>query len=146
MIVYKKGDLFQAPENILAHGCNCAGGFGSGIAGQIAIKYPMARFEYMKKYENEGWVLGDVQFSPQSDKKIIANCATQQKFFPRNVCHADYDAIRKALTEVKNVAKAAGSSIAMPKIGAGLAGGDWNIIKNILDEVFDDYDVTVYEL
>lgn len=36
-------------------------------------------------------------------------------------------------------------TIAIPKIGAGLAGGDWETIRPILEEVFNDYDLTIYE-
>jgi O-acetyl-ADP-ribose deacetylase (regulator of RNase III) len=51
-----------------------------------------------------------------------------------------------AMHRLKAFAKSSNLSIAIPKIGAGLAGGDWKIIGPILDEVFSDYDVTVYEL
>jgi O-acetyl-ADP-ribose deacetylase (regulator of RNase III) len=146
MVIYKKGDLFQAPETIIAHGCNCSGGFGSGIAGQMAKYHPKAKIAYLEKYKEEySWNLGEVQFV-FSNSKIIANCATQFAYFPRTICHADYTAIEMAMNEVKKYAKLSRLTIAMPKIGAGLAGGDWNIIRAILEKVFDDYDVAVYEL
>jgi hypothetical protein len=34
----------------------------------------------------------------------------------------------------------------MPKIGAGLAGGDWEKIEEIINSVFDKRDIFVYEL
>ena len=43
MIHYAKGDLFDTDHQIIAHGCNCRGGYGAGIAGQMAKKYPKAR-------------------------------------------------------------------------------------------------------
>ncbi|EGL17721.1 hypothetical protein HMPREF9413_4472 [Paenibacillus sp. HGF7] len=37
-------------------------------------------------------------------------------------------------------------SIALPyNIGCGLAGGDWDIVEQIIEEVFIDYDVTLYK-
>lgn len=36
--------------------------------------------------------------------------------------------------------------IGLPKIGAGLGGGDWAVIEEIINNVFDGYDVTVYEI
>lgn len=36
--------------------------------------------------------------------------------------------------------------IAFPKIGAGLAHGDWDVIKNIINEVFPMKEVKVYVL
>jgi O-acetyl-ADP-ribose deacetylase (regulator of RNase III) len=146
MVIYKKGDLFEAPEDILAHGCNCRNGYGSGVAGLMAKKFPKAKYYYHEKFEEEGWKLGDVQFVSVYGARYIANCATQDGYLPRGVVHADYGAITLAMTTVKLFAKENKLSIAMPKIGAGLAGGDWNVIKLMLEVVFDDYDVTVYEL
>jgi hypothetical protein len=47
---------------------------------------------------------------------------------------------------VKDFGKRMGYTLVAPKIGAGLAGGDWKIIKEILEGVFFDYDLTVYYL
>lgn len=146
MVNYIQGDLFSTKADIIAHGCNCRGGFGSGVAKIVATKYPKARHYYLDKHEEEGWKLGDVQFVRQWNDKIIANCATQDGYLPRGICHADYPAIRKAMTTVKEYARAKNLSIAIPKIGAGLAGGDWQVIEKILEEVFSDYDITVYYL
>lgn len=146
MIKFVKGDLFDSKADILAHGVNCKGAFGSGVARTMAIKYPKARHYYLEKYDEEGWELGDVQFVNVVGGKVIANCATQDGFLPRDVCHADYEAIRSCMLQVKAFAKPNYRTIAIPKIGAGLAGGSWDIIEKILKEVFDDYDITVYYL
>ena len=76
----------------------------------------------------------------------MANCATQHRYLPRGVCHADYNAIRSCMVTVKDYAKLRNLTIAMPKIGAGLAGGDWGLIEQILNDVFQDFDVSVYFL
>lgn len=146
MVKYIEGDLFETDCDLIAHGCNCRGGFGSGVAYTMAQTYPKARDYYLDKYEEDGWKLGDVQMVLQRDGKYIANCATQDAYLPRGVQHASYDAILECMQKVKRFAQLKGLSIAMPKIGAGLAGGDWNIIETILETVFVDYDVTVYYL
>lgn len=146
MIRYVKGDLFDTECDIIAHGCNCRGGYGSGVAYTMAKKYPKARDMYLDKYDDEGWRLGDVQFVHTVSGKVIANCATQDAFLPRGVKHVDYKAIYFSMLKVKDFAKERGLSIAIPKIGAGLAGGDWQIIESTLEQVFSDYVVTVYYL
>jgi O-acetyl-ADP-ribose deacetylase (regulator of RNase III) len=146
MIHYVNGDLFDTDAEIIAHGCNCRGGYGSGVAGIMAKKYPKARHYYLDKYDEEGWKLGDVQFVTQWNGKVIANCATQDAYYPRDRVHADYDAIKICMEKVKQFAKSKNMKIAIPKIGAGLAGGDWNKIVSILNDVFSDYDVTIYYL
>lgn len=147
MIIYKKDNLLEATEDIIAHGCNISGGFGSGVAGQIAKQWPFAREAYLKIHRTRGWSLGEVQtFHVVTPYKIISNCITQKEYLPRGVCHADYNAIRTCMETVKRIGKNSNQSIAIPKIGCGLAGGDWNVVKEILEDVFQDYDVTVYEL
>jgi O-acetyl-ADP-ribose deacetylase (regulator of RNase III) len=143
MVYMVKGNVFESGANIIAHGCNTKGGFGSGVAGAMAEKYPAARNAYISKYKMEGWKLGDVQFVLASKSLVVANCATQNSYMPRGRCHANYSAIRTCMEKVRDFAKDHSYTIAIPKIGAGLAGGDWNKIKTILDEVFVDYDVTV---
>jgi O-acetyl-ADP-ribose deacetylase (regulator of RNase III) len=145
MVKIVKGDLFQADVDIIAHGTNCKNGFGSGVAGQMAKVHPRAKQEYHAKFFSEGWKLGDVQFV-FSGNKTIANCATQNEYFPRDKVHADYYSIRVCMEKVKLFAQTGDWSIGMPKIGCGLAGGDWSIVKGILDEVFTDYDITVFSL
>lgn len=148
MINYVQGDLFEAKVDLIAHGCNCRNGFGSGVAFHMSKKYPKAKAEFHDKFEDEGWRLGDVQFINLIDKdhKWVANCATQYAYLPRGVKHADYDAIRMAMTRVKEFCKSKNLSVAIPKIGAGLAGGDWAEIEKILEEVFSDYEINVYYL
>ena len=50
------------------------------------------------------------------------------------------------MEKVKRFAKSKNLTIAIPKIGAGLAGGDWDTIEGILKEIFTDYDITIYYL
>lgn len=145
MISYVKGDLFDGNVQLIAHGCNCKGGFGSGVAAIMAMKHPKARMGYMDKHNGEGWKLGDVQFV-SSNSQIIANCATQDHFFPRDRVHADYNAIKVCMQKVKEYAKLRNLSVGLPKIGAGLAGGNWAVIEQILNDVFQDYDCTVFYL
>lgn len=147
MVKMTQGNVFESGADIIGHGVNCKGGFGSGVAGVVAQKYPKARHRYLDKFQNEGWSLGDVQFVKVLGKQeYIANCATQFNYGYTGECNADYPAIRTCMEKVRDYAKANKFTVAIPKIGAGLAGGDWNIIKGILDEVFVDYDCTVYYL
>lgn len=148
MIKYIKGDLFQAPQTIIAHGCNCQGGFGSGVAGIMLRKYPEARNKYIQKHHAQGWKLGDIQII-STGNKIIVNCATQDRYGngqkDGNV-YCDYPAIKQVMIQLKALAIEKKAEIAIPKIGAGLANGDWNIIESIINEVFHDQDIFVYYL
>jgi O-acetyl-ADP-ribose deacetylase (regulator of RNase III) len=145
MILYKKGNLMQASEDIIAHGCNCINGFGSGVAGDISKEYPQAKIKYHEKFNTVGWKLGDVQIVKTKGKQI-ANCATQYEYYPRNKQHADYDAIQSCFNKLYTYSKNNNLTIAIPKIGAGLAGGDWIIIESIINRVFHDKEIVCYLL
>ena len=66
----------------------------------------------------------DIQF-------VILNAYTQYHWSGAGIL-ADYNAIREVFTAIKR--EFAGCKIAYPKIGAGLARGDWNVIAKIIDE------------
>lgn len=144
MIVYKYGDLLESDEKVIAHGCNCSGGFGSGFAKGVASKYPAAREAYLQRYNTRGWRLGDVQLFGVGDGSgvIIANCATQQRYGePDQGPYVSYPAIR---TVIRELAKSFPGGFAIPKIGAGRAGGNWDIISKIIEEESGDVEVRVY--
>lgn len=152
MIKYIKGDLLTTNCEIIAHGCNCSGGFGSGIAGLIAKKYPIVKENYLKKYWSvSGWALGDIQFNRVNtsfnEYKIIINCATQF-YYGREAkygkVYVSYEAIEIIMNKLYNYSKENNLKIAIPKIGAGLAGGDWKVIEKIINDIFIDIDIFCY--
>ena len=57
-----------------------------------------------------------------------------------------YDAIRAGLREVADFAARHEASVHMPRIGSGLAGGDWSTIEDIVTSELAELDVTVYDL
>lgn len=148
MINYKNGDVLLALENdeidVVAHGCNCQGGFGSGMAGQIARRWPHVRQAYLDLHNSGGTILGFFQPVAISESKFIINCGTQQAYLPRGVNHADYNAIDDIMDSLKLYTTNKLTRIGIPKIGAGLAGGDWSEIEKIISKYFSDRDITVY--
>lgn len=59
-----------------------------------------------------------------------------------------YEAIREGLRATAVFAREQGASVHMPRIGAGLGGGRWEVISAIIEEELADQDVevTVYDL
>ncbi len=150
MLKYVKGDLFQVKSGIIAHSVNCRGTFGRGVAGQIARLYPDVRTHYLKKYDEKGWNLGEVQFILMLNNEsefIFANVAGQDDYGTYKV-QVDYEALEDGLATVFTFAEEMCLPVAMPKIGCGLAGGDWERVERIITSLLMEYDVdvTVYEL
>jgi hypothetical protein len=53
----------------------------------------------------------------------------------------DYEALTMCMRKINHTFK--GERVGLPQIGAGLAGGDWNRIKQIIQTELKDCDVTV---
>ena len=153
MITYIHGDLFTTPDTVIVHGCNAAGVMGSGVAKTIKEKYPKA-FQDYHKFCTAGYKLEEVMgrniFSEQPDGKIIVNSITQPSYgraFGIRFC--SYDAIDDCMQRLFMECEERGIiSISMPKIGAGLGGGSWDVIEKIIEQHFlgSGINVNVYFL
>jgi O-acetyl-ADP-ribose deacetylase (regulator of RNase III) len=138
---FVKGDLLDAPEKIIAHGCNAQGVMGSGVALAIKNKYPSAYISYMKliKYckDNLKSPLCHCAVAFSKDK-IILNAITQEFYGRDGKQYVNYEAVTRSLARGIKALLAQGHDvrrIAIPKIGAGLGGGDWEIIKGLLADI-----------
>lgn len=141
MIYYKKGNLLECTETTIIHQVNCRGVMNSGVAKAIREAYPKVYTDYLE-LEASSTLLGCVQYV-EVDNKIIVNLFGQDNYRPRTVRHTSYDALEEGFRKIKRDLK---GNLAIPKIGCGLGGGDWRIVSAIIETVFDDRDVIVYEL
>jgi O-acetyl-ADP-ribose deacetylase (regulator of RNase III) len=138
---YRKGDCLDAQEIIVAHGCNAMGAMGSGFAKAVITRYPNNLVTYKEHHRTQGLRLGGVVWHDDYDQKLnmarlIANAITQPTYGTPGVQHVDYDAVRTSLTAVGKVAIDNGwDSVALPRIGADLGGGDWDTLTDIIEEV-----------
>lgn len=136
MIRYVDGDLVRDAENydVIIHGCNCFCTMGAGIAPQIKNKFPEAYAADCATVSGDRDKLGTITHTDTSSKPIVVNLYSQYGYNGRTHgdVDLDYDALRSGLKLVKE--KFSGKFIGMPRIGAGLAGGDWNIIEKIIEE------------
>jgi O-acetyl-ADP-ribose deacetylase (regulator of RNase III) len=141
-ITYVRGSLFKTKREIIAHSVNTIGLFGAGVAKQIATFYPKAKESYLKSFNRGDWSLGKVQFV-KCDDKIIANMATQNNVSKGDVQNTDYEACYEAFKKLLKYAKENGLGVALPKIGSGLGGGDWNEVEKQLLKAMAIYEVEV---
>ncbi|MNE62247.1 hypothetical protein D3C80_1575170 [compost metagenome] len=94
-------------------------------------------------------MLGDCMIIKVGKGKYVANLFGQHGYGrEKGVIYTDYDALRKSIQALKDNAKYHKLSIALPYgIGCGLGGGDWgNILYPMLEDIFSDYELTLYKL
>lgn len=153
MIVYRTGDLLEAFEkgdvNIMVHGVNTKGKMNSGIAKQIRAKYPSVFKSYKESLERSEILCKDPLGSINRvgiDNKIILNMFTQPDYGYDGDRYVDYEAIYNGFKTLINHYGHPSNKIGIPKIGAGLAGGDWDIIEIIINGIFTENDIYCYVL
>lgn len=135
-----------------AHGCNCHDAMHSGIAWEFQRAIPEVRAAdremYQHHIENDlslMKMLGSYSTAEVGTIKVF-NLYTQ--FYPGKDCR--YDAIRSAFEEIDKREDII--SLLIPRLGAGVAGGDWNLIEQIINEstpnthiIVVDWDGTVFD-
>jgi len=141
-MIYKQGDAVQAlldkEVDYLLHVANCQGVMGSGIALQIKKKVPEAYRSYKTHEEyNNGVVLGKI-----SSGGNVVNLHAQE-FYGKGGRHLDYEALATCLEQTnKCLSKFPRSTkVAIPyKMGSDRAGGDWNIVVAMVDNILTSVD------
>ncbi len=149
-MLYVVGDVTQPHGDgtkIIPHVCNDAGGFGSGFAGAVAKKWPEVREAYRAWHaRGDNFALGMVQLVKLPDGIVVANMIAQHGYSSPDHPAIQYPALHMCLSKVAKRAKELGASIHCPRLGAGLAGGKWEIIEHILTETTDGLEVFIYDL
>jgi O-acetyl-ADP-ribose deacetylase (regulator of RNase III) len=143
------GDLLQCALegqfDVIVHGCNCQCQMGKGIALSIKRLFPEAYAADCATVRGDPAKLGTISVAQVRRNGIafyIVNGYTQVRWRGNGV-KADYDAIRSVMNVVKT--EFSGKRIAYPKIGAGLAGGEWATIRSIIEQALDGEDHTYVE-
>jgi O-acetyl-ADP-ribose deacetylase (regulator of RNase III) len=148
MIKIVEGNILDASEDIIGHQVNCQGVMGAGLAKQIRQKYPGIFLKYtsfVNGLGNKDMLLGNAQVLKVDDDKYIANLFGQLNY-GRTGRFTDYPSLDHALRLLKEKAKKYNLTVALPHgIGCGLAGGDWNIVYDMIEDAFEDYEVTLYK-
>ncbi len=153
--MYKEieGDLIvlakEGKFNVITHGCNCFCTMGSGIAPQMAKAFGCNNFAMEdKKYRGEINKLGQIDYeeieihhaSGHHSLINVVNSYTQYNYDAKTKPF-DYEAFTLCMRKINRLFKS--QIIGLPQIGAGLAGGDWKIIKSIIQNELVDCNIIV---
>jgi O-acetyl-ADP-ribose deacetylase (regulator of RNase III) len=139
----------------IVHCCNNFGAWGAGFVVALSKVYPEAERSYRewdKRFRDRGETLplGGVQMVPVGDDVFVFNVVGQEGVGTRKgQPPIRYEAIRAGLATVRGMLEGTPSmTVHMPRMGAGLAGGDWLIIERIVHTELVEHGigVTVYDL
>jgi len=153
--------ILNTELKFIAHGVNCQGAMGSGVAKVLYEKYPEVREQYMLAapgnilFED---VLGEHVFIEVEPNKFVINCYTQLNYGRDGKKYVNYWAIAKVFHDLSMCSSVANENnnhirshdimrLAIPKIGCGLAGGDWDIVEAIINDAVENrLEIWVYAI
>jgi O-acetyl-ADP-ribose deacetylase (regulator of RNase III) len=153
--MYKEieGDLItmalEGNFDVIAQGVNCFCTQKKGLAVEFVKNFRTDQYE-MEQPQHKGDInkLGtieyDYRFQNKGKELIVVNCYTQYSYAKKGEIgdlFLDYDALKLCVKKMNHIFK--GKKIGLPKIGAGLAGGDWALIQLIIETYLKDCEVTV---
>ncbi|NCB03610.1 MAG: hypothetical protein EOM67_15875 [Spirochaetia bacterium] len=148
MFSYKTGDLLAHDAQALVNAVNCVGVMGKGIALQFKKKFPQNFDSYVvacnKKEVNPGIVhifQTNTLFNPQ----FIINFPTKRDWKDSS----RIEDITSGLDSLRNVIKKHHiTSIAIPPLGCGMGGLNWDEVKILIIEylgMLEDVEVILFE-
>lgn len=142
-----EGDLLalalQGEFDVIIHGCNCQCQMGKGIALAIKNQFPAAYIadcQTAKGAKSKLGTFSSANIQLTAHKLTIVNAYTQYHWRGTGI-KVDYVAVKQVMQSIKQ--QFSGKRIAYPLIGAGLAGGDWNILSSIIEEALAGEDHTL---
>jgi len=134
VIEYIIGDAVYpdwAARKVIAHVCNDLGAWGAGFSGAVSKRYKQPEIFYRRMKRKE---LGKTQFIDVGDMTWVANMIAQHGLRNKNnLIPLDYNALTSCLKDIRDFAFSHNASVHMPRIGCGLAGGEWNIIEELIN-------------
>jgi len=146
------GDLIQMAVDgafdVIAHGCNCFHTMQAGIALALAERFPEIRATDRQTLYGDKRKLGtysETRLYPNQSANLltILNCYTQYRYgrLQTGEPSCSYPAIQEVMRIIN--ANFKGQHLGIPRIGAGLAGGKWSIIRQLVVASTPDLKVTI---
>ena len=142
---------------IIAHVTNNRRGWGKGFVNEIEKRFPGTRENWLdlQKYENQA--LGTIFVTqcyagPEGWAccKFIAHLCAQDGYATRkHPCVLDYDALDSALAALEAFVRLERQRygidyvVHMPRIGCGLAGGNWELVEPLIIKNLVNKDINV---
>jgi len=140
-----KGDLIEYAEkgryDMIVHGCNCFHNMEAGFARQLITRYPgVFRADCEQTNSGDRKKLGrHTKF--HTGKFLIINAYTQFSYGGERDIY--YPALSRVFYDLNH--QYPGTKVGIPKIGTGIAGGDWDIISELINATTSNLDIEVIE-
>lgn len=144
MVVYKRGNLLEDPSEALVNTVNTVGVMGKGIALQFKQAFPDVFLQYEKDCKKKEVQIGRmhvVKIDSLVGPKYIINFPTKQHWKEKSKMSYILSGLKDLIKVIKDLNI---QSIAIPPLGCGNGGLEWSKVKPLIEDAFQDLQVTVH--
>jgi len=148
MISYRTGNIILDDSEAIVNTVNCVGVMGKGLALQFKKAFSGNFKKYKSACDRKEVKIGEMFITEQGDmfnRKFIINFPTKDHWKGKS----KYEYIESGLDDLAIKIQEYGiKSIAIPPLGAGLGGLDWETVKSmIIDKLgsIQDVSINIYE-
>jgi len=135
MLQFTSGNIFDLDADILVNTVNCVGVMGCGVALEFKRRHPrmFRRYVYLCRH---GYIYPGSITVYDIDDKIIINLATKDHWKKPS----QYSYITRGLKELAAILPQykKGTRVALPALGCGHGGLDWDIVKAMITQYLGD--------
>lgn len=136
MIIEKKGDLLADPAEALVNAVNTVGVMGAGIALQFKKQFPEMYEQYKIDCERNGVKLGKMHVVQveENPRKFVFNFPTLEHWSDQSTLSDIEDGLQDLvrIVEEKSI-----RSIAIPPLGCGVGGLEWEDVRARIISAFE---------
>lgn len=151
-ISYLTGDATDPVQDgmrIIVHIVNDkTANWGGAFARALRDAHPLAQQDFREWAQGGHLELGRVHITDIEDDLHVATIVAQRGYGGSERPRIRYDAVRQGLATVAITARDLHATVHMPRIGAGMGGGSWDIIEELIEGelISTGISVTVYSL
>lgn len=136
-IEYKSGDMFDEPAEAIVNTVNCVGVMGKGVALEFKRRWP-DNFRAYKRLCDTGkmspgkmfiFQIGDLL--QKADRQFLINFPTKQHWKAKSKIEYVEHGLEDFVHQVRDLGI---KSVAMPPLGCGNGGLDWNDVRPLIEE------------
>ena len=145
MIIFLTGNILESPADCLINTVNCEGFMGKGLAYQFKNMFPETNKSYIKSCKNHELHPGKLHTHFENEKLII-NFPTKDRWREKSKIEFIVDGMKALINLIKekNI-----KSIAIPPLGSGNGGLNWEEVKDIIvkyiTSLSENVDIYIYE-
>lgn len=140
MIKFTRGDMFAVPADLRVNTVNCKGAMGKGVALAFKNRYPDMFKDYQKACRDGQVRPGSMHIWKNLTGDWVVNFPTKRDWREPS----RYEDILSGLDALHTYLKKQGPiTVALPALGCGNGGLDWERVSSMITDKLSDLDATI---